>query len=255
MKSIRNLLFYVLTIGGFSALIFGIVHWGEGLEKRKDTVHHHETIPAVYNQLTETFSHTGLIALRQVADHHKDIPKSIPKPSHEVTASTWDQFMETVFHNLTHPLAILLLQIITIIIAARILGFFCQKIGQPSVIGEIIAGIVLGPSLFGMYFPEFSGFLFPKESLGNLQFLSQIGLILFMFVVGMELDLNVLRKKANDAIVISHASIIFPFTLGVALAYFVYDAFAPNGINFLSFALFIGIAMSITAFPVLARIG
>ncbi|MES2556162.1 MAG: cation:proton antiporter [Bacteroidota bacterium] len=254
MKNIKNLLFYVLTIGGFSTLIFGIITWGQVLENRKSTVNHHEAIASVCNQLTKTFSHAGIIALGQVVEHHNDIPKGIPKPHHEITASTWDQFMGTLFHNLTHPLAILLLQIITIIVAARILGFFCRKIGQPSVIGEIIAGIVLGPSLFGMYFPEFSGFLFPKESLGNLQFLSQIGLILFMFVVGMELDLNVLRKKANDAVVISHASIIFPFTLGVGLAYFVYEAFAPNNINFLSFALFIGIAMSITAFPVLARI-
>ena len=113
-------------------------------------------------------------------------------------------------HNITHPLAILLLQIITIILTARVFGFLCKKIGQPSVIGEIIAGILLGPSFVGMYFPEFSGFLFPKQSLGNLQFLSQIGLILFMFVVGMELDLKVLKTKAHEAIVISHASIIFP---------------------------------------------
>jgi Kef-type K+ transport system membrane component KefB len=84
-----------------------------------------------------------------------------------------------------------------------------QKIGQPTVIGEIIAGIVLGPSLVGMYFPEFSAALFPEESLGNLKFLSQIGLILFMFV-GMELDIKVLKNKASEAIVISHASIIFP---------------------------------------------
>ena len=121
-------------------------------------------------------------------------------------------------------------------------------------IGEIIAGIVLGPSLLGMYFPEFSITLFPKESLGNLQFLSQIGLILFMYVIGMELDLKILKNRANDAVVISHVSIIFPFTLGIGLSFFVYNQFAPPGINFLSFALFMGIAMSITAFPVLARI-
>jgi Kef-type K+ transport system membrane component KefB len=148
----------------------------------------------------------------------------------------------------------LLLQIITIIIVARVFGWIFRKIGQPSVIGEIIAGIFLGPSLVGMYFPEYSALLFPKESLGNLQFLSQIGLILFMFVVGMELDLKVLKNKANDAVVISHASIIFPFALGIGLSYFVYNQFAPEGVEFLSFSLFMGIAMSITAFPVLARI-
>jgi Kef-type K+ transport system membrane component KefB len=96
--------------------------------------------------------------------------------------------------------------------------------------------------------------LFPADSLGNLQFLSQIGLILFMFVVGMELDLKVLKNRANEAIVISHASIVIPFTLGIGLAYFIYYRFAPAGVPFLSFALFMGIAMSITAFPVLARI-
>jgi Kef-type K+ transport system membrane component KefB len=147
-----------------------------------------------------------------------------------------------------------LAQIITIIIVARFFGWIFRKIGQPSVIGEIIAGIFLGPSLLGMYFPEFSLALFPIQSLGNLQFLSQIGLILFMFVIGMELDLKVLKNKANEAVVISHASIVIPFALGIGLAFFVYKSFAPEGIPFLSFSLFMGIAMSITAFPVLARI-
>ena len=117
-----------------------------------------------------------------------------------------------------------------------------------------MAGIVLGPSLLGLYLPHFSAFLFPPQSLGNLQFLSQIGLILFMFVVGMELDLKVLKNKAHEAVVISHASIIIPFALGIGLAYLIYPSFAPAGINFASFALFTGISLSITAFPVLARI-
>jgi Kef-type K+ transport system membrane component KefB len=166
----------------------------------------------------------------------------------------WEDFLTSMSLNLHHPLAILLAQIITIIIVARFFGWIFRKIGQPSVIGEIIAGIVLGPSLLGMYLPEFSMALFPVASLGNLQFLSQIGLILFMFVIGMELDLNVLKNKAKEAIVISHASIIFPFALGIGLSYFVYHKFAPEGVKFLSFSLFMGIAMSITAFPVLARI-
>jgi len=166
----------------------------------------------------------------------------------------WEEFILSMVHNLSHPLAILLAQIITIILVARFFGWIFRKIGQPSVIGEMIAGIVLGPSLIGLYFPEFSNTLFPAASLGNLQFLSQIGLILFMFVIGMELDLKALKNKANDAVVISHASIIFPFTLGIGLAYFIYNQFAPEGVEFASFALFLGIAMSITAFPVLARI-
>ena len=168
--------------------------------------------------------------------------------------SHWSEFLNTLYQNFTHPLALLLAQIITIIIAARILGWMCKKIGQPTVIGEIVAGIILGPSFVGMYFPGFSLALFPVQSLGNLQFLSQIGLILFMFMVGMELDMKTLKSKAQDAVVISHASIIVPFALGMGLAYFIYLSFAPAGIQFLSFALFLGIAMSITAFPVLARI-
>lgn len=172
----------------------------------------------------------------------------------ETGKTQWQEFINSLIHNLEHPLAVLLAQIVTIIFAARLFGWVCKKIGQPTVIGEIIAGIVLGPSLIGMYFPEFSATLFPTASLGNLQFLSQIGLILFMFVVGMELDLNVLKNKAHDAVVISHASIIIPFALGMGLAYYIYHEFAPNGVQFLSFGLFMGISMSITAFPVLARI-
>jgi len=166
----------------------------------------------------------------------------------------WGEFLASMQHNIGHPLAILLAQIITIVITARLFGWFANKIGQPSVIGEMIAGIFLGPSLVGMYFPEFSDLLFPAKSLGNLQFLSQIGLIFFMYIVGMELDLKVLKNKAHEAVVISHASIVFPFVLGVGFSYYIYRFFAPDNVQFLSFSLFIGIAMSITAFPVLARI-
>jgi Kef-type K+ transport system membrane component KefB len=168
--------------------------------------------------------------------------------------SELSRFLSALANNFSHPLAILLAQVVTIIVVARFFGFIFRKIGQPGVVGEIIAGIVLGPSLLGKYFPNFSSSLFPVESLTNLNFLSQLGLILFMFVIGIELDLKVLRNKAHDALVISHASIVVPFASGVALAYFIYSVFAPPQINFISFALFMGIAMSITAFPVLARI-
>lgn len=164
------------------------------------------------------------------------------------------QFLLGLWHNIQGPLALLLAQIITIIIVARILGWLSLKIGQPAVIGEIVAGILLGPSFAGAFLPAFSTALFPVQSLGNLQFLSQIGLILFMFIVGMELDVKTLKNRAEDAVLISHASIILPFTLGLGLAFFIYTSFAPAGIPFLSFGLFMGVAMSITAFPVLARI-
>ncbi len=181
-----------------------------------------------------------------------EVGRKIVSPSS--TDSEWIQFLSSLFHNLRHPLALLLFQIITIVLVARIFGWIFRKIGQPSVIGEIIAGIVLGPSLFGLYFPAMKESLFPVDSLGNLQMLSQVGLIFFMFVIGMELDLKVLKNKANDAVVISHASIVIPFALGIGLSYFIYHQFAPAGVEFLAFSLFMGIAMSITAFPVLARI-
>ncbi|MBK0370596.1 cation:proton antiporter [Flavobacterium agrisoli] len=213
MKKYKNGLFYLAITGGFTFLMFLIIHKGKSLERG-----------------------------------NTNWDKTLPH-------SSWEDFIILIQHNFNHPLAILLAQIITIIITARLFGWVFKKIGQPTVIGEIIAGIALGPSLLGLYFPEFFAELFPLASLGNLEFLSQIGLILFMFVIGMELDLNVLKNKANDAIVISHASIVIPFTLGIGLAYFVFNDFAPDGVKFISFSLFMGIAMSITAFPVLARIG
>jgi Kef-type K+ transport system membrane component KefB len=195
---------------------------------------------------------TALIYWILIQGRSLQIGKKILSPVTE--NGHWNDFLASLTQNLQHPLAILLAQIITIIVVARFFGWVFRKIGQPSVIGEIIAGIVLGPSLLGLYFPEFSLTLFPVESLGNLQFLSQIGLILFMFIIGMELDLKVLKNRAKEAVVISHASIVIPFALGIGLAYFVYFKFAPADVAFLPFALFMGIAMSITAFPVLARI-
>lgn len=167
----------------------------------------------------------------------------------------WKEDLQNLFHeNVFHPLAILIIQVIIIITVCRFFGFLFKKISQPTVIGEITAGIILGPSVFGSYFPELSTTLFPASSLGNLQFISQFGLILFMFVIGIELDIKVLKNRAREALVISHASIVIPFSLGILLAYFLYKDFAPPQINFVSFSLFMGIAMSITAFPVLARI-
>ena len=210
------------------------------------------------SKFKNTFFYVGIISLFSAIMYWIVIKGAALQTGRDIVVpkskGQWSAFIDSMQHNLQHPLAILLAQIVTIIIAARLFGWIFKKIGQPSVIGEIIAGIVLGPSLIGMYFPEFSGALFPKESLGNLQFLSQIGLILFMFVIGMELDLKVLRNKAHEAVVVSHASIIIPFALGMGLAYFIYESFAPQGVQFSSFGLFMGIAMSITAFPVLARI-
>ena len=152
------------------------------------------------------------------------------------------------------PLPILLLQLITIVLAARALGALFRRLGQPPVIGEIVAGIVLGPSLLGAAAPDVFAFLFPPASVGLLKLFAEIGVLLFLFAVGLELDVDRLRHQAQTAVVVSHASIVVPYFLGVGLALFLYTEFAPPGVGFLPFALFMGIAMSITAFPVLVRI-
>jgi Kef-type K+ transport system membrane component KefB len=159
-----------------------------------------------------------------------------------------------ILTNIKYPLSILLLQVIIILFTSRVFGIIFRKLGQQTVIGEIIAGVFLGPSIFGWLFPEQFGFIFPHNSFLSLQFLSQIGLAFFMFVIGMELDLSKIRNKAHDAVIISHVSILFPFFLGTCVSYYIFKELAPRGVSFLSFALFMGIAMSITAFPVLARI-
>jgi K+:H+ antiporter len=172
----------------------------------------------------------------------------------EVKKASGGGIAHTLIENVQSPLSILLLQVIVIVVAARLLGALFHKIGQPPVIGEMVAGILLGPSLLGLVAPGVQTFLFPAASLGGLRMLSQIGVILFMFVVGIELDLQHLRQKAHAAVMVSHASIIVPFFLGCGSALLLYRSLAPAGIPFSAFALFIGVAMSITAFPVLARI-
>ena len=159
-----------------------------------------------------------------------------------------------LWENLRSPLSILFLQIVVIIVATRLFRRLFQKIGQPPVMGEMVAGIFLGPSVLGLLSPETMVFLFPDSSMVTLRLLSQIGVVLFMFVVGMELNVQHLRDKGPAAIMISHASIVVPFFLGAALSLFLYTPLAPANTSFNAFALFIGVAMSITAFPVLARI-
>lgn len=161
---------------------------------------------------------------------------------------------KTLRGNLRQPLSILLLQLVVIIVAARVVGKLFRKLGQPFVMGEIVAGILLGPSLLGWLSPDTMAFLFPAPSMEMLRLLSQIGVALFMFVVGMDLDVRHLRQRAHTAIMVSHASIVVPFFLGAALSLLVYSSLASEKTSFTPFALFMGIAMSITAFPVLARI-
>jgi Kef-type K+ transport system membrane component KefB len=148
----------------------------------------------------------------------------------------------------------LVLQIGVILLASRLTGMLFKRIGQPQVVGEMVAGILLGPSLLGWAAPAFSSMLFPAPSLNYLNALSQIGLILFMFGIGVALDPKELKEHGHAAILISHVSIVVPFCLGSALALLLYGSLSNSSISFSSFALFMGAAMSITAFPVLARI-
>lgn len=212
MKLAKHFIFYAALIIVFGGLIFYLLHAGKSMN--------HSIIPV----------------------------------SKIVDGSQYDgRIFKSVFQaNLHEALPRLLLQIMIIIAATQLFGWLFKKIGQPAVIGETVAGIILGPSLLGLLFPGTFHFIFPAESLPNLRFLSQIGLILFMFIIGMELDTRLLRKQAFEALIISHASILIPFTLGIFLSYYLYHVYGQT--DFISFALFMGIAMSITAFPVLARI-
>ncbi|EKS06601.1 cation:proton antiporter [Leptospira santarosai] len=231
MKKIS--LFYIFLIFLFILSLGFILKTGQNLEPVKVIFHSSQTSP---EQNTKTKNHLS-----------------------KNTSSRPDfldlEAMGKIFSgHLKQPISRLLLQLIVIMFSARFFGKLATVLGQPSVIGEILAGILLGPSLLGLAFPEGFQLLFPKESLSTLQILSQLGLLLFMFVIGMELDLQILKNQAESAVVISHSSIMFPFLLGAGLAYFIYVPLAPEGVDFIAFCLFMGIGMSITAFPVLARI-
>jgi Kef-type K+ transport system membrane component KefB len=216
MRRYKHWVYYLLSASIFILILFWILDHGKALQVNYDS---------------------NLVA-NTVVDNTNSISK----------------LLQNIVGNLSHPLTILILQIITILLVARLLGLAFVMIGQPLVIGEILAGIILGPSVMGLLFPSFSAFLFPPQSLQNIHFLSQIGLILFMFVIGMDLDLSIIKNQASDAFIISYASILVPFAMGLFLSYFLYLDYTPANIPFYSFALFICIAMSITAFPVLARI-
>lgn len=152
------------------------------------------------------------------------------------------------------PFAKFLLQLLIVLASAKAAGALMRFVGQPAVIGEMLAGILLGPSLFGLLLPQAQAWLFPPDSLGGLSLVSQLGVLVFMFAAGAEFDLASLRGQRRRALLISHAGIALPFLLGILLAIPLYSHYAPAGVRYSHFALFVGIAMSITAFPVLLRI-
>jgi len=153
-----------------------------------------------------------------------------------------------------HVLGHLLFAVIVIIVAARLMGRLAIRLRQPAVVGEIVAGIVLGPSLLGAAWPEATSFLFPADVMPHLDVLANIGLIFFMFLIGVELDARLLKGRGHAAVWVSHASIVVPFVSGVGLALLIFPILGESEVAFLPFALFMGAAMAVTAFPVLARI-
>ena len=147
-----------------------------------------------------------------------------------------------------------LVALAAIIGATRLVGYLFQRINQPAVMGELVGGILLGPSLLGWIAPDVYAALLPPAVVPLLRIHAQTGIILFMFLVGLELDGRAIRQSSRATIVISTASIVLPFVLGYALAHLLYPRLAPPSVHFTPFALFLGVSMSITAFPVLARI-
>ena len=148
----------------------------------------------------------------------------------------------------------LVLQIAVVLAVCRVVGELFRKMRQPRVVGEMFAGIALGPSLLGWVAPHFSAYLFPAPSLGFLNALSQVGVVVFMFLVGLGINPRELKKQGHAAVLTSHVSITAPFVLAAFLALYLYPRLSDDSVTFTNFALFMGAAMSITAFPVLARI-
>jgi Kef-type K+ transport system membrane component KefB len=180
--------------------------------------------------------------------HFGEMLKPAAEAAHPVSAAAVSPATpgDVTFH--------VLLSLVAIILLGRWLGKAFVYVGQPRVIGEMVAGIMLGPSLLGLAWPAATAYLLPDYARPSLKIIAELGVILYMFLIGLELNAGLLKSRAHATIAISHASIIAPFVMGVTLALWLYEPLSPTGVPFTSFALFMGVAMSITAFPVLARI-
>jgi Kef-type K+ transport system membrane component KefB len=152
----------------------------------------------------------------------------------------------TLFH--------LLLALAVIVAGVRLSGALFRRLGQPPVIGELVGGILLGPTLLGRIAPDLAAGLLPPSVHPLLNVLGSLGVVLYMFLIGLELDLQVLRRLGRSTMAIAQAGVVVPFALGVGLSWWLYDGYAPAGTSFAVFALFVGVSLSVTAFPVLARI-
>jgi Kef-type K+ transport system membrane component KefB len=222
----RYWLLFGVILAVVAILIYGLTIWGKSLETNSVTNESMQGLAAMQADQTIQSAHV----------------------------SGWDSVKSTLWLHISQPFALLLLQLISILFMARLLGNIFNRMGQPTVIGEIMAGILLGPSVLGYLWPNLFNGLFPGDSLNNIYYLSQVGLVLFMFVIGMELNVSSLKSKLQETFIISQSGILLPFVLGMMLAIYLYQDFAAGQTHYLPFALFIGISLSITAFPVLARI-
>jgi Kef-type K+ transport system membrane component KefB len=147
-----------------------------------------------------------------------------------------------------------LVALTAIVLITRASAAACRAVAQPAVIGEMVGGIVIGASVLGRFAPGVSADVFPPAALEVLEIYAHIGVTLYLFVVGLSVDGALVRRAGHAATTISHASIVLPFVMGCGLALLVYGRVAPPGVSFAAFALFLGVSMSVTAFPVLARI-
>ena len=170
----------------------------------------------------------------------------LPVGTHLVIAGPSGAGPNTLLH--------LLFALAAVIVSGHLLGKLLKAIGQPPVIGEILAGITLGPSILGHFAPAIAQQVLPVSVAPALGIVAQIGVILYMFLVGLELNGDLLRGRAHATVLTSHASIVTPFVLGSMLALALYPRLSTSDVSFTTFALFMGVAMSVTAFPVLARI-
>lgn len=182
----------------------------------------------------------GFLAIRQIGSELTAAsgPAGLPLPALPAPAAE-------------SPLLRVLVALVAVILTGRLLGWIFVRLRQPPVIGEVVAGILLGPSLLGT---EISGWILPASVAPYLSVVAQLGVVLYMFLVGLELNGELLRRRAQATLAISHASIVAPFLLGAILSLGLFPTLSHGGVQFTSFALFMGVAMSITAFPVLARI-
>jgi Kef-type K+ transport system membrane component KefB len=177
--------------------------------------------------------------------------QTLVAPAPDVVAAAHENMVPLA---VSHPLLQLLIALAAVIILGRILAALFAYLRQPPVIGEVLAGICLGPSLLGRISPEWGERLLPSSAATSLSVVAQIGVILYMFIVGLELNGGILRRQGHVTLAISHASIVVPFSLGAVLAIWLYPMLSTANVPFTAFALFLSVSMSITAFPVLARI-